>query len=357
MFSSIPDTVDSNIVIIRNDQTGFYNVTKAAKQFYELNLTTSRKEIKNWLRLEATKTLIEAVEQEYKLQEALFKLNSDTRDEYKGTYVHHALYRAFLMWLDPKYAIKIFAILDNYQHTFEEELKNKNRSLEELNNSIHTKLDALIERYESQSKRNEEHMTILKEHAERTEEQFEIMKDHAEDLKFDLELTRTSLNSKLDTVVGLLEEKSRVSTKNPRNPNMIHHFLVMGHSFMDDSDRIGKRLSFIAGQDTRIKVAKRQKLQDSEHQWNVEIEKHYNANPIDLRNNIADVVNAFINRRIQEINSGSTTPISREDIPITCKKLSATYVDNEYISYEELKDVINSVNLETQRSPYDIGLQ
>lgn len=318
MFSVIQDAIDPNINIIKHTPTGFYNVTKSAKQFYESNQSTSRKEIKNWLQLVQTKSLFEATREVYNLGEVMIQLNTDTRDEHKGTYVHHTLYRAFLMWLNPKYAIKIFAIIDEHQRAFEEKLKadanrvnNKNAELQDTINRMEMKLDAVLE--------------------------------HTEDLKYDLESTKTSLTSKLDTVVGMLTAKSIVSTMNPRNPNMVHHFIVMGHSFTDESNRNGKRLSFIAGQETRIKAAKRQKL---EHRWNVEIEKQYNANPIDLRNNIADVVNAYINRRAKELQ------IAREAIPITCKKLSATYVDNEYISYEELKEVINRVNFDTQRSPY-----
>lgn len=334
MYSIIQDSVDTSISIVRDDSTGFYNVTKTANQFYEMNESKPRKLIADWLRLVQTKALFEATKEVYNLGEVMIQRISDTRDEHKGTYVHHALYRSFLMWLNPKYAIKIFAIIDEHQRVFEEKLKNRNRSLEEMNNAMHAKLDALINGNKQLLEKNNQ------------------LLDHAEDLKYDLESTKTSLTTKLDTVVGMLEAKSRVSTMNPRNPNMIHHFLVMGHSFIDESNRNGKRLSFIAGQDTRIRSAKRQKLEDNEHQWVVEIEKHYNANPIDLRNNIADAVNSFIRRRIEEINASSTVQITREDIPITCKKLSATYVDNEYVSFEELKEVIDSVNFNTQRSPY-----
>lgn len=348
MFSTIQDAVDPSISIIKHVPTGFYNVTKAANQFYELYSTESKKRMRDWLPLVQTKALFEATKEIYNLGDAMIQLITNTRDEHKGTYVHHTLYRSFLMWLNAKYAIKIFAVIDEHQRAFEEDLKSKNASLQNTNtslqntiDSVHSKLDLLISDNET-----------IKAQAKHTEEQFEILKDHAEDLQSDLESTRTTLESKLDTVVGMLRQKSVVSTKNPRNREKVHHFLVMGYDFMDEENRNARRLSFIAGQETRIRVAKKQKLEDEDHQWAVELEKHYNANPIDLRNNIEDVVNEFIKNRLQEINADATIPISREDIPITCKKLSATYIENDYISYEELIDVIRSVNVDTQRCPY-----
>lgn len=73
-FSTIQDSIDADIRIVRHNPTGFYNATKAAKQFNELNQSNTRKEIKNWLPTAQTKALFEATKEIYTLGEAMIQL-------------------------------------------------------------------------------------------------------------------------------------------------------------------------------------------------------------------------------------------------------------------------------------------
>lgn len=253
------------------------------------------------------------------------------------------------MWLSAKYAIKIFAIIERHQRIFEIRLTQKVSLLEELIASTDAKLETLIQSNAQLVQSNAQ----LVENTETLISSNEDLQETTEKLEFDLELTRTSLSSKLDTVVDMLKQKSKESTQNPRNPEKVHHFLVMGYCDTDDANRNVRHLSFIAGQEVHLCARKKLKLADEEHQWTIEIEKHYNANPIDLRNNIEVAVNEFINQRVEVINATAEVRISRKNIPITCRKRSATFIDNDYISYDELKEVISSVNFDTQRCPYN----
>jgi hypothetical protein len=160
----------------------------------------------------------------------------------------------------------------------------------------------------------------------------------------------------------------------------------MGYKFVNE-DKSGRQLSFIAGQEMNVRTAMRKKFDDKHHDWTVQVGMHYNANPIDLRNNIkskvgnylkevitsenakrvakADRQNKKLKREIVAHNKSHpedkrffrnekivATKISRNDIPITCNKTTASYIENDYVSYDEFIEIIKSVNNETQKSPF-----
>lgn len=370
-FSTIQDSIDTTLCINVHNPSGFYNISHAAKQFHELYQTDSLKMVGNWRSNAHTKALFRAVKEEYHLDQVI-----TTRNEtgHKGTYVHPALYRSFLMWLDSSYAIKIFAIIDKHQNDHVARLKYENTSLENTLSQLLNKVDSIVES-------NGRLETEAKDAKVRA-------KAHAKEAIFNLNKVSDSLNAKLNTVVTMLQEKSIVSTRNPANPKLVHNFVAMGYDFThNETNRKGRTLSFIAGQESSIRNAMRKKYADPNHQWNVQIEKHYNANPIDLRNNIKTIVNDFLDKKIREVNTTRAThvdtqnvalkeeirlhnlqnptqkrlfrnekvkvvKIGRDDIPIDCKKLGASYIENEYVTYDELLQVIIDVNVQTQASPY-----
>lgn len=204
------------------------------------------------------------------------------------------------------------------------------------------------------------------------------------------EFNLKKVGSRLDTVVHMLKEKCVVSTMNPKDSSLHHYFLVMGYEFIDkDTGKNGRYLVFISGQKVNVRRAMRKKLNDLAHNWTVQIKMHYNANPIDLRNNVKDHVNTHISKRITEINTKRQSkidkyneklkkkideynkqnpknfidfhthhqkkkfqPIRFNDILIECNKRTASYIENEYISYDELLETIQNVDVKTKTSPY-----
>ncbi len=131
----------------------------------------------------------------------------------------------------------------------------------------------------------------------------------------------------------------------------------------------------------------RKKYEDTEYQWKEVIAMHYSANPVDLRNNIKQRVgdykaavvkkvndararevmiyndalkkeiNAFNklnpnNKRMFRDEKKVVVKISSNDIPIKANKLTSTYIENEFISYDEYLDVVRGVDVETKKSPY-----
>ena len=243
-------------------------------------------------------------------------------------------------------------------------------SLESTLSNLLSKVDGIVD----SNKRLEKH----------AEEQEKLAKK----AEFDLNSVKTSLNSKLDRVVTMLQEKSIVSTINPSNSKLHHNFVVMGYKFVEENGLQGRKISFIAGQEVNVRGAMRKKFDDEDHDWTVQVGMHYNANPIDLRNNIQSRVSKFLKevitkenlRRAHEVSMKneacreeikehnkanpdgkrffrdekiSVVKLHRSEIPISCTRTTASYVENDYVSYDELIEVIKSVNDNTQKSPYE----
>lgn len=197
------------------------------------------------------------------------------------------------------------------------------------------------------------------------------------DLKEKIEDNNTEFNEKISTVINYLAEKSFTSTKNPRNVNKHHNFLVTKEDI--DNKII---LKLVAGQITHIdKYIKNMPIGES-----IVIDKFYNANGIDLRHNIQDEFqkmrnkfiikyNGFHKQEIDEANGKirlkvadhnmdktnkklyyideklNYNYIKKSNISIICSKTKIIYTANDYISYDSIVDLIKSVNNITQKSP------
>lgn len=132
MFTINQDSIDNNISILRHNLTGFYNLTKTLIQFRELYPTLPQKQVSDWTRLTRTKSLIEAVSNQFGIKEVMYELRNNTRDEHMGTYVHTALYREFLGWINVDYSIKIYSIIDKHQTCIGEILLDAKETQKEL---------------------------------------------------------------------------------------------------------------------------------------------------------------------------------------------------------------------------------
>lgn len=358
MFSTIQDAVDTNITIIRHDQTGNYNITKTLNQYNEIHGT--KKKIKYWNETQDGKDTRAAAIELYG-NDAIYELRENTQNEHMGTYVNPDLYRAILMWADKGYAFKIFAIIRKHQEEYQRKLEFENGAFQSAFGVLLNKMDELGNKFDVADKR-------------------------AVDAEFSLE----KLNKGMDTVVSMLQEKSIVSTMNPTNPKLHHNFVIMGYQFTHAATgKTGWVLAFIAGQELNVKKAIRKKYADEDHAWIIVVQMHYNANPIDLRNNIETKINEFIASRVLNVNEKNRIQIESDNetlkeeiraymsnkqpdepkrlysqekkkfikltigqIPITCKKTRAVYIGNDHIEYDEFLNTITGVNEETQKSPF-----
>lgn len=382
MFTAIQDSVDNNIIILRHDLTGFYNLSKTLLQFRELYPNLPQKQVNDWTRLVRTKALIAAVSNQFGIEQVMYELRENTSNDRTGTYVHTALYREFLGWLNVDYSIKIYSIIDKHQQDHVEQMK-----LDLLRESDRA------DRENQRANRENERADRENERADGAESNFmqvmnalnKVIKQN-DDLQLSLTDTKETLTTKLDTVVNMLQEKSIVSTMNPSDQKLHHNFVVLGHKFVKDNKH-GRQLSFIAGQELHVRNTMRKKFDDRNHTWTVQVGMHYNANPIDLRNNIKSKVvchlkKAVAKENMKRLNEASIqndrlkkdikkhnklhpddkrlfknekiliTKLNMVDIPITCNKTTASYMENEYVSYDEFLELIKSVNEETQKSPY-----
>ena len=396
MFTIIQDSVDNNISILRHDSTGFYNLTKTVNQFREQYPNLPQKRVPDWNRLERTKTLITAVSTQFGIKEVMYELRGNTQNEHMGTYVHTALYREFLGWLNVDYSIKIYSIIDKHQQDHVEQMKldlqreneRANRENERANRE-NERADQEHERANRENERADTFQATIKALFDKIDgiaESNERLEKKADNAEFNLKEMSSKMNAKLDTVVNMLQEKSIVSTMNPSDQKLHHNFVVLGHKFVKDNKH-GRQLSFIAGQELHVRNTMRKKFDDRNHTWTVQVGMHYNANPIDLRNNIKSKVvchlkKAVAKENMKRLNEASIqndrlkkdikkhnklhpddkrlfknekiliTKLNMVDIPITCNKTTASYMENEYVSYDEFLELIKSVNEETQKSPY-----
>ncbi len=322
------------------------------------------------------------------VQVVKYVFRSEERQNRVYRAVKHMLSKpAISMMLMPhrKYAFYFgirLAIMDQYR-LFESEWKTHmaDKELQELtgkNESLREEAFDLQRTLYSMDKKLSYMTTEL--HTGRVE-----AKEAATRHDFNLKEVKRHIGGQLDHVAKLLKKKSITSTMNPQSESLQHGFLAMSYRFVNDEGIECTHLQFTAGQNRRLRTVMRNCDNDTKHEWKDEIEAHYNANPVDLRNNITNRVEAFIAERIEEVNderrsavehhnmvlrrdikrhnktrpknprSYSAEKISAvllERIPIDHSNLRSTYMSNEFISFEEYLDVIRSVDVATKRSPY-----
>jgi hypothetical protein len=111
-FTLIKNPIDPRLYIVRDNENGFYNISRTAKCIHELDEGDVHQTVptaKNWLRTKTTQSTIEAIKQKYGIQEPVIK-HTTVSNEYKGTYAHPSLHLMFMAWLDPQYSMDIWML-------------------------------------------------------------------------------------------------------------------------------------------------------------------------------------------------------------------------------------------------------
>ncbi|KAG7376501.1 hypothetical protein PHYPSEUDO_013283 [Phytophthora pseudosyringae] len=318
-YSTITNGVDHRLTIIMHNDSGYYNITKTASLLQTLKQeeegvvgnspqpnkrgkhtkedeeayanshrpNTRAKLTANWFRNSSTREKIQecANLNDLSVEECSFIIN-DGDNAHSGTYIHPDLYDYFVMWLSPKYSMRVSAILK--QHHYAANMK----VLKEKDD----KIDLLRSEMREQAEVARREMKQRDEEAQRKHDaqsaQIAALLGYAKagDAKLDNvqdELIETK--ETVTTALSYLEEKSVVSTSNPRDESKHHYFVIMYHDV--DGIRVA---NLIAGQRRYVDSKIRTKALEG---YEVALTPFYNANGIDLRQN---AMTAFIERR-QEI--------------------------------------------------------
>ncbi len=359
-FTVIKDGLDKELMIIRHDDTGFFNITKIAKLVNRLKKKQGGKasgEARHWFENQQTKDLVAVCESLTTEDAVVYELKSGTPKRFAGKYVHPYLYDSFMQWLDVAYAIKVSIILDKLRD-------DANKKVVEQKDA---KIDELMRK-----------MDELLGHAETSNSKLVDIEDELEDVKEELVDTR----EEVATTMSHLTRKSLVSTMNPVDPNKHHHF-VATQFVKHDGTRV---IKMTTGQ--REHVSRMLAIYVSENNHEVVIPMFYNANGIDLRQNCKTVLTEFYRQRLLEINRRNqqadkafnkqlqqeiaahnkthpnqkrvyqsekrkTAKITKAHVGLKINATSIEYIANPHIGYDEIVDLVVETNESTQKNPMD----
>ena len=175
-FSILKNGIDSRLEIIRDNDTGFYNITKTAKMIAQLleletnnqndepdGFPSGSKKLEKpakWFANDITDKLVNECKRQTKLNEVRYEIAAGFKKAFAGTYVHPKLYDHFLIWLDPIYGMRVSDILDQiHQDVNRKLLQEKDDAIQQLKDVVNKqsdKIDVQSDKIDIQSARIEE---------------------------------------------------------------------------------------------------------------------------------------------------------------------------------------------------------
>lgn len=346
----------------------------------KLHASNKMQKPSKWFNSDTTKTLIDEVIKQTRLDNVNYELKKGVNSRFAGTYVHKLLFDHFLAWLDPRYAIKISIILDSIH-------QDANRKLLQEKNDAITRLEKAIQKqsFDSKAQMDEQSKKIdkLLNYSNAITRQNVDLLERTDHLQITADMTQEELDKSLifqKEILNHLVDKSYKSTMNPANPNQITNFAVLM------PNKKNGRTILVRGQ---VKHVNRMINKYSETHKLI-IDSTYNANAINLvinakqayedyRDNYIDRYNAPIiqyndnlRAEINEYNKQSAIQnkikgatfrgrrsyydermplLTTDDIPIKFGTTFITYKKNKHIRYKEVIQCIKDVNELTQKSP------
>lgn len=280
-FSTIVNSIDTDINIIIDNETGFYNITKINNYIYKQNELTaiavgSKKLINDWTRRSTNQDLIKELQKQLNTDNELIIKINDVNDEFKGTYVHKYLFEHILMWIDKSYAIKISIILNqnhiDYNKKLENKLIKKNCKIDELKDKIDKqsiKIDKLLNDSEYNKKQNKK-------------------------LIYKVDDMQDTLNDIVEDVVVKTEDRNKLHEitiiKKNLDDRYLLEYLVIRTQKASHSTRINKVMQELYDQEdgeTVLAYKKRLRKLRADH---ILLNFNYNGNSINLYNRIKEVM-------------------------------------------------------------------
>ena len=232
-------------------------------------------------------------------------------------------------------------------------------------------LDEKIDRQSAQISQQSDEIRELLGYAKDTNATLKEVQDDLTETQEDVKIAKS-----------FLTEKSIVSTMNPSDESKHHYFAATTYTY-DNKDIV----KFLTGQKSYVDRTLDKRVVEDDHE--VIIQPFYNANGIDLRQNVYEEFSARRTVRIKVINETNKlndevfnsqlkitiskhnkankanperkrvfshekrkTPLVRiKDIPVKFKMLSFEYTPNTHMSFKEVLQIIIDVNGITQESP------
>ena len=227
-FESFNNVINKDITIIKELNSGFYNITHSRNIIHSIrqkeNKTT--KKIGDWFRLKDSDEIINNFKTILNIDSVSFILNKEVDNKFRGTYVHKKLYQWILQWLDFKYALMIIDIIDKLQ---EEYIISTKIQLKEKD----CKIDELIKKIDNQTDQIKEQSSQLKEQSSQIKELLGYAKETKEELEYtnaELMETNNELNEihiKVEEIRDVVHERNYNVNIDPVNEDLKHYFSII----------------------------------------------------------------------------------------------------------------------------------
>ncbi len=227
-FESFNNVVNKDITIIKEINSGFYNITHSRNIIHSIRQKENRKtkEIREWFRLKDSDEIINNFKTILNIDSVSFILNKGVEKKYEGTYVHKKLYQWILQWLDFKYALMIIDMIDKLQ---EEYIISTKIQLKEKD----CKIDELIKKIDNQTDQIKEQSSQLKEQSSQIKELLGYAKETKEELEYtnaELMETNNELNEihiKVEEIRDVVHERNYNVNIDPVNEDLKHYFSII----------------------------------------------------------------------------------------------------------------------------------
>lgn len=314
------------------------------------SLSTNSKKVSDWMKTAASKKLIKAIVDKCLIDPVNF-IKEDNSD-FAGTYLHYIAFDAMFVWVDPMYRLDVLAVIEEYR-----DIKMKSAQ------SLLCKVDSMLANL--------------------------ALTDYEESAVFSVDKVENNLMSNVERIAQQINNasakskpakskatKSKPTTSNGRKPSGIN-YVCLGYDFVDDNGKQCHTLYHIAGTPSNVNKSVENKLNDVEHEWK-EIIGMYCRDAVEVRNSIkdriaeykADIISKVNEEKLEEIKTHNDAlkeeikqhnkvnlddkrtfskekltikKINARNIPIKATKLTSTYTENEYVSYEEFLDIVRGV--------------
>lgn len=301
-FSILKNGIDERLEIIRDNETGFYNITKTAKMIAKLletednlenNESNNERKSENkeparfragsnklertrkWFENDTTQALIDEVIKQTGLNKVYYELAKGTPKRFAGTYIHKLLFDHFLAWLDPRYAIKISIILDSiHQDANRKLLQEKDDKIDMLIQETKAQTNKIDNLTDINQKQSAEIQKLLS-YAQNTTHELSEARLDIQDNTTQIELLNDKVEECRDVIIDRMDEH----TLNPVSITKRQYFTCLQHPKYENI------LYVIRSQKSNIK-----KQLKAHSDWDVLIEPIEDPNSIKMFNRFKDRV-------------------------------------------------------------------
>ncbi len=382
----------------------FYDCYKAGKD-------ATRKEVGAWPRLKAAKQLIESVKTKCDIEEPLYVLDKDIPDEYKGTYMQPMLYDSFLMWIDSDYAFDVICAIRKFREdTFNTIVREyicakdviigisdaiseltgstkgypsgngtQDMNCNEVEEFLVSEISNVVSMLREQSLLPAESKKLSPAAAPKAT----ASKATAPKATAKAKKPTTSSNSKKAAPKATAESKKPMASPDSKSSKTkASNYVCYEYESVSEDGKKCHNLALMAGTRGSVLSAMKKLDNDTEHEWK-EVISMYVEDSAALRNGIKNRIadhKAMIVKRANDERTAAVTKLndalkaeikehnkanpedkrafkdekhtvkkmSVKDIPIQATVRGSTYIENEYVSYEEYLDLIRGTDTETK---------